>query len=314
MVLVPVLEPLSLRVPNGARGAVFGLGSGAAPPTGPPGSPLRAIFAPHMLQKCESSVLRAPHDWQNTIRGRIAVPAVARALPAWARSISTSAEPTVARAVPRLLAIALLAALTLPAAPTRADEGDTVYQRLAGDLVLSAGIGGGVAFLDRVGPDVTGTTTIELRARLLDTGGLVIAPEWRPEGDSRVVVAVDLRPLFLIRFLSNLQSGDRWVDLFVDSIGIDLGIAIGPLSDEVGIATALGLGFDVPLFVPNGVEGGIFLRIASRWVGALASDQLAPPGGVQDVNVIAVLTVRGLADLGIARWEPQRYEPPEDLD
>jgi hypothetical protein len=204
------------------------------------------------------------------------------------------------------LSLVLLVAAVSPSS-ARADEGDTVYGRLEGDLVLSAGIGGGVAFLDRVGPDVTGTTTIELRARLLDTGGLVIAPEWRLEGDSRVVVGVDLRPLFLIRFLLNLQSGDRWVDLFVDSIGIDLGVAIGPLSSEVGLATAVGLGVDVPLHVPDGVRGGIFLRVAARWVGANATDQLAPPGGTQDVVIVALLTMRGLADLGIARWEPARY-------
>ncbi|MDQ3034586.1 MAG: hypothetical protein M3Y87_19410 [Myxococcota bacterium] len=213
----------------------------------------------------------------------------------------------------RSLAIPLLAALlALPPSRARADEGDTVYGRLDGDLALSVGIGGGVAFLDRTGPDVTGTTTIELRARLVDTGGLLIAPEWRPEGDSRVVIALDLRPLFLVRFLSNLQSGDRWLDLFVDSIGIDLGVAVGPLSSEVGLATAVGLGVDVPLFLPDGVHGGVFLRLAARWVGALASDQLAPPGGTQDVIAIAVLTVRGMADLGLAGWEPPRYRVREE--
>lgn len=214
----------------------------------------------------------------------------------------------------RLLAPAAVLALLATVAPARADEGDTVYGRLDGDLVLSAGIGGGIALHDRVHPDVTGTTTIELRARLLDTGGLLIAPEWRPEGDSRVVVAVDVRPVFLARLLMNHESGDRWLDLFVDSIGLDLGLAIGPLSSEVGLGAAVGLGVDVPLFVPDGVRGGLFLRLAARWVGALASDQLAPPGGTNDLAVLAVLTVRGTASLGIARWEPARYELRDEDD
>jgi hypothetical protein len=254
---------------------------------GPPGSRGFAIFAPHILQKRESSELRAPHDWQNTIG-------------AW---YVMSAHP-----VTRLFAFALFAALLVSGTVCHADAGDTVYRRLDGDLTLSAGIGGGVALFDRVGPDVTGTTVLELRARILDTGGLLVSPEWRPEGDSRLIVAVDLRPLFLMRFFTNLQSGDRMLDLFVDSIGIDLGIAIVPLSHEVGLATAVGLGFDVPLYVPSGVRGGLFLRVSTRYVGAGPADQLAPRGGTDDLAVLFVLTVRGLADVGIARWEGPRYE------
>lgn len=311
--LVPALEPPPVLARSAGASGPVPVPAPLPGATGPPGSPDCAIFAPHMLQKRASSVLRAPHDWQNTMRARIASRAVARAVLTSARSISPRAGPTVARVVARSIALLSLAALlALGPARARADEGDTVYGRLDGDLALSAGIGGGVAFLDRIGPDVTGTTTIELRARLVDTGGLLIAPEWRPEGDSRLVIALDLRPLFLVRFLSNLQSGDRWVDLLVDSIGIDLGVAIGPLSSDVGLATALGLGVDVPLFLPDGVHGGLFLHLGARWVGALATDQLAPPGGTQDVIAIAVLTVRGMADLGIARWEPARYRVRDD--
>ncbi|AKF09182.1 hypothetical protein [Sandaracinus amylolyticus] len=211
------------------------------------------------------------------------------------------------RALPSLIALACL----LAPAIARADEGDTVYGRLSGDLVLSAGIGGGMVVNDRVGPEITGTTTIELRARLLDSGGLVIAPEWRPEGDDRVIVGVDVRPLFLLRFLMNMQSGDAWLDLFVDSIGIDLGVAIGPFDDDVGVATALGLGVDVPLFLPDGVLGGVFFRVATRWVGALSTDQLAPTGGTNDLVVLGVLTVRGVADLGLGGWAPPTYRVRE---
>lgn len=191
-----------------------------------------------------------------------------------------------------------------------ADSGDTVYDRLDGDLTLSIGIGGGIAFFDRTGPDVTGTTTLEARARILDSGGLLVSPEWRPLGDSRLIVALDLRPLFLIRFFTNLESGDRYIDLFVDSIGIDLGIAVLPLSHEVGVATAIGLGLDIPLYLPNGARGGLFLRVSSRYVGASPTDQLAPRGGTDDLAVLFVLTVRGIADLGISRWNTPRYEVP----
>lgn len=210
-----------------------------------------------------------------------------------------------------LRAIALLAVLAVPSL-ARAQGGDTIYGRFDGDLVLSAGLGGGIAIADRRHPDVTGTTTIELRARLLDTGGLLVAPEWRPEGDSRVVVAVDLRPVFLVRFLLNMESGDRYLDLFVDSIGLDVGAAITPLDADVGIAFAFGWGVDVPIWVPERIGGAVSLRLGGRYVGALPGDQLGPTGGTDDVAVLAVLNVRGVVDLGIAAWEPPRYRDPED--
>jgi hypothetical protein len=210
------------------------------------------------------------------------------------------------------VALALAGACAL-ASPARADEGDTVYRRLDADLVLGLGLGGGIALGDPASPDLAGAATVELRARILDTGGLFVAPEWRPEGVSRVLVGADFRPLFLMRFLNNLQSGNAWLDLLVDSIGLDLGVAFGPLSGDVGLALAVGGGLDVPLFAPEGVRGGVFLRLATRWVGAHASDQLAPPGGADDVSVLAVLSIRGLVNLGLARWEGARYRAPEPL-
>lgn len=211
----------------------------------------------------------------------------------------------------RSLAIALV---LVPAALARAQqtEGDTVYGRFDGDLVISAGIGGGIAIHDRRHPDVLGTTSLELRARLLDTGGIVIAPEWRPEGDSRVILGIDLRPLFLVRFLLLQESGDRYLDLFVDSIGIDLGAAITPLDQDLGLAIAFGWGLDVPLWIPErGLGGSIALRLSGRYVGALPGDQLAPRGGTDDVALLGVLTIRWSADLGIAAREPPRYRDPE---
>lgn len=297
-------------------GVVFGAGGsprGAAPPgtIGPPGSPVDAMRAPQMLQKRASSAFRAPHAWQKIMRRSLSARVVpARGVDARAprrRVHRRRAGPTIARTVLRALALVLvLAAPALAPSPAEAQDGDTVYGRFDGDLVLSAGIGGGVAIGDRQ-RDVTGTTTVELRARLLDTGGLLVAAEWRPEGDSRVVVAVDLRPIFLIRFLLAQQTGDRYLDLFVDSIGIDLGAAVTPLADDVGLALAVGWGLDVPIWVPERIGGAISLRLAGRYVGALATDQHGPPGGTDDVAILAVLNVRGVVDLGVSAWEPPRY-------
>ncbi len=118
-----------------------------------------------------------------------------------------------------LVLIALVSAASAAAAAhaqRRDGGGDGAYGRLDGDLALSIGVNGGVVLDDRVHPAATGSASLELRARILDSGGLFAAGEWRPEGDSRVIVGVDVRPLFLARFLLGLESGFPWLDLLVD--------------------------------------------------------------------------------------------------
>jgi hypothetical protein len=190
----------------------------------------------------------------------------------------------------------------------RADEADTVYGRFAGDLVFSAALGGGAAFLDPSSRDVVGVASAELRTRVVDTGGLVVAPEWRPEGMSRITLAADLRPLFLMRFVTNSESGERALDLFVDSIGLDLGVALTPLNDHLGAAFSLGFGFDVPVFSFDGDADGLFLRAQLRWCHAGVADQLGPPGALDDLAVTLLVGVRASASTGIASHEPPRYQ------
>jgi hypothetical protein len=203
----------------------------------------------------------------------------------------------------------LLVALSLSASAAHAQQGDGAYGRLDGDLTLSAGVNGGVVIDDRVHPAVTGSASLELRARILDSGGLFAAGEWRPEGDSRVIVGVDLRPLFLTRFLIGLESGYQWFDLLLDSIGIDIGAAFGPFDHDAGVGLAIGFGLDVPLFVPERTSGGVFLRLGARYVTASAFDQVAPRGGTTDWVLLAGLDVRAFVNAGMATWEPPRYRP-----
>ena len=53
---------------------------------------------------------------------------------------------------------------------------------------------------------------LDLRARYLDTAGVVVAPEWRPGGRSRVVFGVDVRPLFPARFLIDASGVLRYAE------------------------------------------------------------------------------------------------------
>ncbi len=195
------------------------------------------------------------------------------------------------------------------AAPARAQYGDGAYGRLDGDLALSVGVNGGVVLDDRVHPAATGSASLELRARILDSGGLFAIGEWRPEGDSRVIVGADLRPLFLARFLLGLESGYQWFDVLLDSIGIDVGAAIGPFDHDAGVGLAIGFGLDVPLYLPARTSGGVFLRLGARYVTASALDQAAPRGGTTDWVFLAGLDVRAFVATGLANWEPTRYRP-----
>lgn len=205
------------------------------------------------------------------------------------------------------LALALLALVPASAA---AQDGDGVYGRLDGDLTLSAGLMGGAVTNDRVHPAWTGSVSLELRARILDSGGIFAIGEWRPEGDSRVIVGVDVRPLFLPRFLLGWETGSQWADLLIDSIGLDLGAAIGPFDHAAGVGLAIGFGIDVPLFLPERTSGGVFLRLGARYVTASALDQAAPYGGTSDWVLLAGLDFRALVATGLPGWSAPRYRPP----
>lgn len=212
------------------------------------------------------------------------------------------------RARSTLIALCLL----LGPASARA-QGDGAYGRLQGDLIFDVALGGGAGFVDEpmTGTTVEGLATLDLRARYLDMAGIHAGLEWRPEGASRVLLGVDLRPLFLPRFFLGAIVGDRWWDLMIDSIGLDLGVALAPLDETIGIALQVGFGLELPLaFLSDGVDL-LALRLWGRHVAALATDRYGPDGGIQDWMAGAALVLRLQSRLGAASWEPRRYELPE---
>lgn len=182
-----------------------------------------------------------------------------------------------------------------------------IHGRLDHDMVLTGAIGGGVALNDRVHPDPTGSASIELRARLVDMAGLMLAAEWRAEGDSRIILAADVRPLFLARWLLGASLHRAYLDVLLDSIGIDLGAAFGPLDPAFGVAFVIGFGLDVPLYIGPHADG-LFLRLGARHVTAGVTDQSAPRGGTSDWLIYAALGGRFSVASGIVSWEPERYE------
>lgn len=206
---------------------------------------------------------------------------------------------------------ASIALLVLLAPAAAQAQGDGAYGRFDGDLIVDLALGGGVGIVDDAGsPAALGAATASARLRYLDAAGVVAELEWRPDGASRVMLGVDLRPLFLPRFFLGAIAGDRYWDILIDSIGLDLGVALTPLDGTIGVALAVGFGLDVPLvFFGRGADL-LGIRLSARHVAALETDRLGPDGGVSDWFAGAALVLRLQASVGAASWERDRYEPP----
>jgi len=214
------------------------------------------------------------------------------------------ARSRIGAALGSILGALVLLVIALAPGRAAADGGDGVYGRFDGDLVVSAGAGGGTAL------GVGGEIAFELRARYLDTAGLVLAGQGWPGRTGAMTAALDVRPLFPLLFLVDASTGIERLDLLIGSIGFEVGAALTPLGTGAGAALALGMGLDLPLLLPSTWAQGVHLRLAFRHVRASPGDQAGPEGGVAQWSLLALLTVRASVSLGFAAAEPPRYRTP----
>jgi len=156
---------------------------------------------------------------------------------------------------------------------------DPSYGRVVGDATVVVGAGGVVAPRGlRAGG--------ELRVRYLETAGLFATCEDGPllgsgaEPQRTFAAGVEMRPLFLVRWLKGLESGRAFADLALDSMGLELGVVWGqatggPFASRPGLEA--GVGVELPLAAaPTGPWLG--LRGGVRWGdGALASGAVRGP-------------------------------------
>jgi len=148
-------------------------------------------------------------------------------------------------------------ALVLGLLEPRFAGADTTYGRIDGDLSLSIGAG------TSIGPrGLTGVA--DLRLRFLETAGVFGSYEegfGGPAEPTRLLVGgLELRPLFLGRWLQGLELQRSFGDLLVDSFGLEIGAFAsqpqgGSFADRVGIQ--LGLGLELPLMA----------RATGLWIG-----------------------------------------------
>jgi hypothetical protein len=174
----------------------------------------------------------------------------------------------------------LTAALALSGGAARA-EGlvEPTYGRFEGDVTLVVGAGATVAAR---GPRAEG----EVRVRYLESAGVFASYEDGPllgsasVPERELAAGLEVRPLFLARWLTGHETRRARVDLMLDSLGLELGGVLAQSAAERFASHAgvqAGLGLEIPLLRAAtgpwiGLHGGV------RWSEeALASGRVADP-------------------------------------
>lgn len=179
------------------------------------------------------------------------------------------------------LAAMLGASFALAPRDARAqDVVDPSYGRIDGDLTLVLGAGATVV---PSGP----RGEAELRLRYLESAGLFAAYEDGPllgagaEPQRVLVTGLEVRPLFLYRWLQGHETQRAWLDLTLDSFGIEIAAT---WSQPSGASFAsqgglqAGLGLELPI-LPHATGPWIGLHGGLRWSDdALASGATSAPG------------------------------------
>jgi hypothetical protein len=165
-------------------------------------------------------------------------------------------------------------AVLLPALPAAArGPGDGLYGRYDRPFTLAFGAGGGVA---AEAGAASGVAVGELRLRHLDVAGPFVSLAFGPEAAGHAVAGVEIRPLFPLLFLENAFTGREVLDLFLQSLGVELGVAVTPFGSGMGAGLAWGVAAEVPLVPPSVWGQGVWLRLGLRQVRAPTAFQGGP--------------------------------------
>ena len=153
------------------------------------------------------------------------------------------------------------AALMVSAGSAGADGAsvDPSYGRVQGDIAVVVGAGAVVA---PRGP----RAEAELRVRYLESAGIfatledaeLVGSPSEPRG--ALVTGLELRPLFLFRWLKGHEVQRARFDLALDSIGLDLGAVF---AQPAGTGFASRTGFELGL----GLELPILEQASGPWIG-----------------------------------------------
>jgi hypothetical protein len=194
-----------------------------------------------------------------------------------------------------------LVALLVPSGARAEGDGDGVYGRFDHALVLALGAGAGVG-LRNGDADLRGL--FDARMRIVSAGGPFISFAPGADGTHHLVLGIELRPLFPALFLQDMSTGHEWLDLFIGSLGVELGAAFLLANGDVGLAW--GMSVELPIVTPNRFAEGLFLRLSARHVnGDDALIGVRGPNRADEWLVAAQLVI----GFGISSW-PASWEPP----
>lgn len=156
---------------------------------------------------------------------------------------------------------------------------DTSDGRIDGDVSASAGVGA------TFGPR-SPRAAFDLRLRYLWTAGVFATYEDGPlvgsasEPRRAFATGLELRPLFLVRWLQGLETGNAYLDMAIDSFGLELGaVFVQPEGASFGSKPGLqaGIGFQLPV-LPHATGPVIGLHGGARWSdAALGGHELEGP-------------------------------------
>lgn len=183
--------------------------------------------------------------------------------------------------------------------PAAAQSPDGTYGRVRGDLSLSVEALGGAVDTGAW----SGMGSFAVRARSLDMVGVVLGYDRAFSGPrfDHAFIAVDFRPAFFARWSYDLEHGPAWLDLFVDSIGIELGAAwLRPGdTDASGVAFVVGGGADLPVHI--GERSAWSIRVATRYIAAQPWNAQGTGRDDSAVEFLAGLVFRGTVNAGLTR-------------
>lgn len=172
-----------------------------------------------------------------------------------------------------VLRAAIVVALLVGTTRSRAaDRKDGSHGRVDGDLAIEAGVGAGFGPRSPRG-------VADLRFRYLSMAGVFGTYEDGPLFGSRaepkraLATGLELRPLFLAKWFTGRYSGNPYLDLAIDSIGLELGaVFVQPEGARFGAKPGLqaGLAFEVPVF-PSASGPFIAVHAGARWSDAALS-------------------------------------------
>jgi hypothetical protein len=171
------------------------------------------------------------------------------------------------------------ASLAIAPGARAADRKDGSHGRVEGDLAVEAGVGASFGPRSPRG-------AADLRFRYLSMTGLFVTYEdgplfgTRAEPRRALATGLELRPLFLAKWFTGRYSGNPYLDLAIDSIGLELGaVFLEPTGGRFGAKPGLqaGLAFELPVF-PSATGPFIAVHGGVRWSdAALSGGPLAGP-------------------------------------